>query len=111
MLQISTITELSPDKDRVAGGKGVNVLYNVLVFAGFENFYFGFDKFVEFGCFDHELFGNDFDGNLASISLIDGFIDFCKRTFTQDIDEGEGLHFLIEEVLLFDHFDWFLWDK
>ncbi len=96
LLQISTITELSPDKDRVAGGKGVNILYNVLVFTRFENLDFGFDKFIKFGCFDHELFGNDFDGNLASVSLINGLVDFCESSFTQDINEGERLHFLIE---------------
>jgi hypothetical protein len=48
------------------------------------------------------MFGNDFDGNLAFVSLIDGFIDFCECSFTQYIDKGERFYFLVQQVLLFD---------
>ena len=81
-LEITAIAVLHDDADALIWMELINQSDDIIVFALSEYFDFGLHEFFEFGGICHEFFGNDFDGYLRIISLIDSLIDFSPRSLT-----------------------------
>lgn len=79
LFKIASITKLHRNEDSPSRSKRVDIAYDVVVVATFEDFDLCFNKLLKLGCFFHELFGNGFYGQLGPICLVDGFIYFGKR--------------------------------
>ena len=66
---------------------------DVIVFARFQDFDLGLDKFLEFRFFLHFLKGDGFDGNSLFIDRIVSLVDDGAGTVTKFLDDGVGFEF------------------
>lgn len=89
-LEIAAIAVLHDDADALVGMELINKSDDIVVLALFEHFDFSLYEFFELGSVHHELFGDDFDGHLRIISLVDGLVDFGPRALTKSLEEIEG---------------------
>jgi len=69
--------ELSP-----FGAPSINIPDYILVMALLEYSNLGSDKFLQFGCVNHEFSGNGFDRNSVIGILVEGFVDYSPGSFS-----------------------------
>lgn len=77
--EITAIAVLHDDADALVGMELINKSDDIIVLALSEDFDFSLYEFFELGSVHHEFFGDDFDGHLGIISLIDGLVYFGPR--------------------------------
>ena len=63
MLQVTSIAELSSNKNRSIRFECIDIPYDIIIIARLEDTYFSFDQLFKFGSIPEELFGNNFDGH------------------------------------------------
>jgi len=85
--------------------EGINVTNYIFIIACFEDSDLSFNELIKFRGFFHKLFGNDFDGDLAVVSLINSFENSGESSLTENINEGKSFHFSVEHIFMFErHF-------
>lgn len=74
-LKISAIAVLHDNEDTPLRGEVVDESDNILIFALLQDSHFSLDQLLQFRSVDHELLGDDLDGYLALITLVNGLVD------------------------------------